>query len=281
MDISRAVLVTGCSSGIGAATARRLHRAGLPVYATARRVGDLADLAAEGITTLALDVTDEAAAQAAVKRVTDEHGAVGVLVNNAGYGVLGALENVSVQAVRAQFETNVFGALRLIQLALPGMREQRWGRIVNVSSILGRVAPPGSGAYEASKFALEGLGDALRLEVAKFGVRAVLIEPGPVRTRFTTSAVGTLTEDGEVYHDFHRRLAAWYDDFNQPNAASPVGRFAVDADDVARVIERAVQARRPRARYPVGILARGLLSLRRMLPDTVLDGFVRAQFPAP
>lgn len=281
MGISRAVLITGCSSGIGAATARRLHQAGLPVYATARRVTDLAGLAADGITTLQLDVTDEATMQAAVKRVTDEHGAVGVVVNNAGYGALGALENVPVQSVRAQFETNVFGALRLIQLALPGMRAQGWGRIVNISSILGRVAPPGSGAYEASKFALEGLSDALRLEVAKFGVRTVLIEPGPVRTRFTTSALDTLTEDGDVYHDFHRRLAAWYDEFNRPDATSPVGRFAVEADDVAKVIEKAVQARRPRARYPVGILAHGLLSLRRTMPDTVLDGFVRVQFPAP
>src|SRR2546430_8224708 len=220
---SRAVLVTGCSSGIGHAVALRLHRAGYPVYASGRRVTDLADLAAAGITTLRLDVTDEAAMQAAVKQIGDAHGALGVLVNNAGYGLFGALEEVPLDAVRAQFATNVFGALRLIQLVLPGMRAQRWGRVVNVSSVLGRAAPPGGGAYDASKYALEGMSDALRLEVAPFGVRTVLIEPGPTRTRFADGAVARMAGDSAVYADFHRRLAAWHEATGGSPPGGPLG----------------------------------------------------------
>jgi NAD(P)-dependent dehydrogenase (short-subunit alcohol dehydrogenase family) len=278
---SRAVLVTGCSSGIGQAIALRLHRSGYPVYASGRRVADLADLAAAGITTLQLDVTDEAAMQAAVKQVGDAHGAVGVLVNNAGYGLFGALEEVPIDAVRAQFATNVFGALRLIQLVLPGMRAQRWGRIVNISSVLGRAAPPGGGAYDASKYAVEGMSDALRLEVAPFGVRTVLIEPGPTRTRFADGAVTRLAGDSAVYADFHRRLAAWHRATGGPEPSGLMGRLAGTPEKVAAAVERAVRARRPRARYPVGILAWGLLAARRALPDTLFDGFVRTGFPAP
>jgi NAD(P)-dependent dehydrogenase (short-subunit alcohol dehydrogenase family) len=178
---SRAALVTGCSSGIGRATAIRLHRAGLAVYATARQVDTLTDLAAEGIVPLPLDVTEESSMTAAVQRVVADHGAVGILVNNAGYELVGPLEEVPLAEVRRQFETNVFGLVRLTQLALPGMRAQGDGRIVNLASVFGRFGVPGGAFYDATKHAVAGLSDALRLELARFGIRVILIEATAAR----------------------------------------------------------------------------------------------------
>jgi NAD(P)-dependent dehydrogenase (short-subunit alcohol dehydrogenase family) len=150
-SVSKAVLITGCSTGIGRATAERLARAGWTVYATARRPESIADLERSGCRTLALDVTDEDSMCAAVQAVQEAEGAVGVLVNNAGYSQGGPIEQVPMDAVRRQFETNVFGAIRLAQLVLPGMRGQRWGKIVNVGSMGGRVTFPGGGLYHASR----------------------------------------------------------------------------------------------------------------------------------
>ena len=165
------VLITGCSSGIGHATAERLAAAGWTVYATARKPETLAELEARGCRTLALDVTDEASMEAAVAAVEGEHGSVGALVNNAGYSQSGAIETVPMEKVRAQFETNVFGLVRMCQLVLPAMRAAGRGRIVNVSSMGGKLVFPGGGAYHASKHAVEALSDALRFEVRAFGVR--------------------------------------------------------------------------------------------------------------
>lgn len=280
MPIARAVLITGCSTGIGRAAALRLHRAGLPVYATARRPETLDGLAREGISILPLDVTDEESMTGAVKRVEDDHGAVGALVNNAGSGVYGAVEDVPLDTARASFETNVFGLVRLTQLVLPGMRDQGYGRIVNTSSILGRFSPPGGGLYHATKHAVEAYSDALRLEVARYGVRVSLIEPATVRTEFFSNAISQFAgPPGTPYADFYDGLASWAIDVAQ--GRTQAGRFAVSPEKVAAVIERAITARRPRARYAVGILARGALSMRRCLPDTLFDKFVRGQFPAP
>ena len=187
---SRAVLITGCSSGIGHATAERLLAGGWKVYATARRPDSIADLADKGAITLALDVTDESSMAAAVQAVTEAEGAVGVLVNNAGYSQSGAVESVPIDQVRRQFETNVFGLIRMCQLVLPGMREQGWGKIVNVGSMGGRLTFPGGGVYHATKYAVEALSDALRFEVRGFGVDVILIEPGLIVTGFGEVAVG-------------------------------------------------------------------------------------------
>jgi NAD(P)-dependent dehydrogenase (short-subunit alcohol dehydrogenase family) len=280
MTASRAVLVTGCSTGIGRATALRLHRAGLPVYATARHAKALADLGAQGISTLPLDVTDEESAVSAVNRVVSDHGAVGVLVNNAGSGAYGTVEDMPLERSRAAFETNVFGMVRLIQLVLPGMRAQRSGRIVNVSSVLGRVSPPGASAYQATKHAVEAYSDALRLEVTSFGVRVCVIEPAVVRTAFFDTALGQFTRPaGGPYAGLYTDMAEWARDVARGRRMP--GRFAVPADKVAAVIERAVVASRPRARYAVGPMAAGLLLMRRLLPDALFDAFVRWQFPAP
>jgi NAD(P)-dependent dehydrogenase (short-subunit alcohol dehydrogenase family) len=280
MSVSRAVLITGCSTGIGRATALHLHRTGLPVYATARRPETLEALTAEGITALALDVTDEESMTIAVKRITDDHGAVGILVNNAGIGVYGSVEDVPLERARASFETNVFGMVRLSQLVLPGMRAQGYGRVVNISSVLGRFSPPGGGLYHATKHAVEAYSDALRLEVAGFGIRVSVIETAAARTEFFANAVNQFAgPPGTPYANFYTDLANWAIEVAQGH--TPTGRFAVPPEKIAATVERAIVATRPRPRYVVGMLARGALILRRYLPDTLFDRFVRSQFPAP
>src|SRR3954452_23760622 len=206
---SEAVLITGCSSGIGRATAEHLAKRGHTGYATARKVESIAGLEGHCCRLLALDVTDDKSMADGVKAVEDAEGAVGVLVNNAGYSQSGAVETVPMDAVRRQFETNVFGLVRMCQLALPGMRAQRWGRIINISSMGGRVVFPGGGYYHATKFAVEALSDALRFEVKGFGIDVVLIEPGLIRTEFGTAAVSSLepTSDGP-YADFNNAVGA-------------------------------------------------------------------------
>src|SRR3954449_8354846 len=202
------VLITGCSSGIGHATAERLAAAGWTVYATARKPETLADLEGRGCRTLALDVTDEASMQAAVAAVEGEHGAVGALVNNAGYSQSGAIETVPMEKVRSQFETNVFGLVRLCQLVLPGMRRARAGKIVNLSSMGGRLVFPGGGFYHATKYAVEAISDALRFELRGFGIDVVVVEPGLIRTAFGEVAVQGIEDvsDGP-YADFNARVA--------------------------------------------------------------------------
>src|SRR5580704_16831089 len=185
---SRAVLVTGCSSGIGRATALALAQAGFPVWASARKAGGLTELEQAGCRVLELDVTDERSRIAAVRRVEAEHGAVGVLVNNAGHGGGGPVEEVPLGIVRVTFETNVFAVIRMCQLVLPGMRAQRGGLIVNIGSAAGLVTPPTGCPYAMTKYALESLCDALRPEVAPFGIRVTLVQPGAVRTRFMANS---------------------------------------------------------------------------------------------
>ncbi|HEX8074386.1 MAG TPA: oxidoreductase [Thermoleophilaceae bacterium] len=272
---SRAVLITGCSSGIGHATAERLAAAGFTVYATARDPAKLSDLAERGCRTLALDVLDEGSMRAAVAKVEEAEGAVGVLVNNAGYGQSGAVESVPIEDARRNFETNVFGYLRMAQLVLPGMRHRGRGRIVNLSSVAGRVTMPGSGVYSATKFAIEAMTDALRFEVRGFGVDVVLIEPGPIRTRFTATANDAMPGSGGPYDDYHAAVAKADAEADQSKL------LADDPEDVAEAVERAISARRPRARYRVGIPARLLPAIRGLLPDRAFDAFLRTQAPPP
>ncbi len=274
-NVSRAVLITGCSTGIGRATAEQLAARGWTVYASARRPESIRDLAGRGCKTLALDVCDEASMRAAVETVER---AVGVLVNNAGYGQEGAFEEVPMAEVRRQFETNVFGLVRLTQLVLPAMRRQGWGRIVNLSSMGGRLTLPGGAFYHATKYAVEALSDALRFEVRPFGIDVVVIEPGPIKTRFGDTAiesVKSLVASGSPYAAFNALLAQKIKEAYE----GPMGRFAADPEAVARVIERAIAAERPRTRYPVTFAARFLMGLRRWLPDRAFDGFLRTQFP--
>jgi NAD(P)-dependent dehydrogenase (short-subunit alcohol dehydrogenase family) len=278
MAVSKAVLVTGCSTGIGRATAERLAARGWTVYASARRLESVADLRARGCRTLALDVCDEASIRAAVAAIEQAEGAVGVLVNNAGYGQEGAFEEVPMAEVRRQFETNVFGLVRLTQLVLPGMRRQRWGRIVNLSSMGGRLTLPGGAFYHATKYAVEALSDALRFEVRGFGIDVVVVEPGPIKTRFGDTAIGSIGGGaGSPYATFQEVLAKRIREAYE----GPMGRLAAGPEAVAEVIERAITVARPRTRYPVTFAARFLMTLRRWLPDRAFDGFLRTQFPVP
>jgi NAD(P)-dependent dehydrogenase (short-subunit alcohol dehydrogenase family) len=278
---SRAVLVTGCSSGIGAATAARLAAGGWTVYATARRPETLAGLEAKGCPILALDVVDQASRKAAVDAVVEAEGAVGVLVNNAGYSQSGAVESVPDERVRAQFETNVFAPLALSRLVLPGMREQGWGKVVNVSSMGGRFTFPGGGLYHASKYALEALSDAMRFELKGFGVDVILIEPGLIRTAFGAVAereIGSATRDRSPYADFNRAVGeATVGAYEKGLLA----RLAGPPEAVAETIERALGARRPRARYTVTPSAKALLAINAVLPDAGWDAMMRSSFPSP
>lgn len=274
---SKAVLITGCSTGIGRATAERLAAGDWTVYATARRLESIADLEERGCRTLALDVTDEASMQAAVRAVEDAEGSVGTLVNNAGYSQSGALETVSLDDVRVQFETNVFGLLRMCQLVLPGMRRAGGGRIVNISSMGGRLVFPGGGAYHGTKFAVEAMSDALRFEVSGFGVDVVVMEPGLITTNFAETAVGTTSVEEGPYAKFNTALAASTVGIYE----SPMRHLGGGPDAVAKAIEKAISRRRPRTRYKVTASARLGLLQRKLTPDRMWDRIISTTLPRP
>lgn len=281
-DDSKVVLITGCSSGIGKATALRLAAAGHTVYATARKPAAIAELADKGCHLLALDVCDAASMHAAVAHIEAQHGAVEVLVNNAGYSQSGAIEAVPIERVRAQFETNVFGVVSLTQRVLPAMRQRRRGRIINLSSMGGRLVFPGGGYYHATKYAIEAISDALRFELRGFGIQVVLIEPGLIRTNFGEAASGSIAAPASAtdsaYASFHTAVAkATTDSYEK----GPLARLAGEADDVARAIEKAITTTRPRARYSVSASAKLLLAQRALFSDRLWDAFLRSSFPSP
>ncbi|GAA1368869.1 oxidoreductase [Catellatospora chokoriensis] len=272
-QMSRVALVTGASAGIGAATARRLHELGFTVYAVARRLDRMAPLAALGMHTAAVDVTDDAALVALVDRVIAASGRLDVLVNNAGYGSFGALEDVPMDEARRQFEVNVFGAARLCQLVLPHLRAQGSGRIINVSSVGAKLYQPLGSWYHSTKYALEGLSDCLRVELKPLGIDVVVIQPGGIATEFPRVAGERLlaTSGGGPYDEHARRYALTL--MSEPDHISP-------PSVVARAIGRAATVRRPRARYAVGRGARAAVLARWLLPDRVFDRLVVALFTA-
>ncbi len=280
MAESKAVLITGCSSGIGHATAARLAKNGWTVYASARDKDKLSELADQGCKTLSLDVEDEASMKAAVAEVEQAEGAVGVLINNAGYSQSGAVESVPMDKVRKQFETNVFGLVQLTQLVLPGMRRQGWGRVVNLSSMGGKLVFPGGGFYHATKYAVEAISDALRYEVKGFGVDVVLVEPGLIVTNFGGTAAGSIgngSADGDDYAKFNdavgKATAGIYE--------GPAAKLGGPPEAVAKVIDKAISSRRPRPRYTVTPSAKLLMAQRRLLSDRMWDRMMRTQFPRP
>jgi NAD(P)-dependent dehydrogenase (short-subunit alcohol dehydrogenase family) len=282
MAESKAVLITGCSSGIGHSTAERLAQNGWTVYATARDKEKISDLADKGCKTLSIDVEDEESMKAAVAEVEQAEGAIGVLVNNAGYSQSGAVESVPMEKVRKQFETNVFGLVRMTQLVLPGMRKQGWGRIVNISSMGGKLVFPGGGFYHASKYAVEAISDALRYEVKGFGVDVVLIEPGLIVTNFGGTAAGSIGNgdgDGEVdaYEDFNKAVG----DATASIYEGPAAKLGGPPEAVAKVIDKAISSKRPRPRYTVTPSAKLLMAQRRVLSDRMWDRMMRTQFPRP
>ena len=271
------ILVTGCSSGIGRAAALEAARRGHRVFASARNVADIAEIARPpAIEAVELDVARPGSIAAAVKRVEDAAGRIDALVNAAGYAHYGAVEEVSAEEWRAQFEVNFFGAVDLTRAVLPRMREARRGTVVMVSSVGGRVVVPFAAPYCASKHALEAVADSLRVEAAPFGIRVVVVQPGPVETRFADKArrlVAPLLARPGPYRELYAGAErAMNGDFQRGGGT---------AEAVARVIVDAIEARRPRARYRVTPMARLLIPLRRFLPDRAVDAMMRRSLRLP
>jgi NAD(P)-dependent dehydrogenase (short-subunit alcohol dehydrogenase family) len=266
----KVALITGASSGIGEATAQRLLADGYLVYAAARRLERMHALGTAGARLLSLDLTDDASIVAAVDTIQRSEGRLDVLVNNAGYGSYGALEDVPLDEGRRQFEVNVFGLARLIQLSTPMMRAQGSGCIVNITSIGGKMHEPMGTWYHATKFAVEGLSDCLRMELAPFGIQVVIVEPGAIRTEWTGIAKESLLQ-----RSGHTAYAEQATAHARLFESSETSKMVSAPDVVARTIARALRARRPRTRYATGGGARMILFLRRILSDRAFDALMR------
>lgn len=269
--MSKTALVTGASSGIGEETARTLHKLGYTVYAAARRTDRLEQLTPTGIHALTMDVTDDESMTSGIEQIIAETGRIDVLVNNAGYGSFGAIEDVPIDEARRQFEVNVFGLARLTQLVLPHMRAQRSGTIINISSIGGRFTTLLGGWYHASKHAVEALSDALRMETTPFGIDVVVIEPGLIRTEWSGIAANHLEEtaEGSAYASQIKAVA------NSMRSESTNKRQSPPSV-IADTVEKIVTARKPRTRYVVGFAAKPLVTLRHVLPDRAFDRVISA-----
>ena len=274
--MTKIALVTGASSGIGEATVRQLMADGFGAFAAARRTDRMAPLAAEGANLLSLDVTDDASMVAAIAQVMREAGRIDLLVNNAGYGSYGALEDVPVEEARRQVQVNLMGLARMCQLAMPIMRAQHSGTIINVSSMGGKIHEPFGAWYHATKYAVEGLSDCLRVEAKPFGINVVVIEPGAILTEWNKIARDGLVQvSGNTdYAPFARRHAAML-------ANADVSRSTSGPEVVARTIGKAASAARPKTRYATGGGARTILFLRSILSDRLFDRFIWSVSQAP
>ncbi len=259
-------VVTGASAGIGKAIVRRLLSSGWTVYGAARRVEKMADIEGEGAKVLQMDVTDDASMVAGVDKVLAEEGRIDVLVNNAGYGSYGALEDVPLAEARRQFDVNVFGLMRLCQLVLPTMREAKSGTIVNISSMGGRIWMPIGGWYHATKHAVEVLSDTLRVETAPFGVKVVVIQPGAIKSEWSGLAADNLerTSEGSVYAQFIAPMAGVLRSYSQ---ASP-------PEVIADAVSSAVHTAHPRKRYTTPMDAKAMIFAHRWLSDGLWEWFI-------
>ncbi len=269
MTNEKVALVTGASSGIGAAACRSLAAAGYTVYGAARRLERLSQLQEEGVVALAMDVTDDASMRSGIDRILRDTGRLDVLVNNAGYGSYGSVEEVPLTEGRRQFNVNVFGPLQLIQLVTPVMRRQASGKILNVTSVGGKIHTPFGAWYHGSKFALEGLSDVLRIELAPFGIDVIVIEPGAIKTEWSAIAAEHLLSNSGSgpYADAATR-------HSKTMTSGPLHDRASDPSVIGTTVLEAVQARRPKTRYAAGYFARTVLLLRRMLSDRAFDSII-------
>lgn len=267
--MNKVALITGASAGIGRATAEILIKNGWKVYAGARRVERMQDLAAAGAVALALDVTDDDSLKSAVAGLLKAEGHIDALINNAGYGAHGAVEDVPLAEARRQFEVNVFGLARLTQLVLPAMRAAGSGTIINISSIAGKVTMPSGGWYHASKHAVEAYSDALRLETAQFGIKVIMIEPGPIKTEWDNTALVNLEKYSGTgpYAPMMKRITEKFRAGYRDGAPGP--------EVVARVILKALKASSPAARYPVPFAATAIIFIKWLLPDRLMDFAIR------
>lgn len=272
MKKNKVVLVTGASSGIGKATAQKLLDDGHTVYVAARRVEKMQVLEDQGAISIKMDITKEEDIQKVVQTIHDEHDCVDVLINNAGYAIYGAVEDTDIDDARHQFEVNLFGLARLTQLILPKMREKGSGTIINMSSMGGKIYTPLGAWYHASKHALEGWSDCLRLEVAPFGIDVVIIEPGIIETEFGDVMSGPMMErSGDTaYSDLAKSMSeASEESYNKGNGSPP--------SVIADIISKAVASNKPKTRYAKGKFAKLMIFLRKILPDRIFDKAVLSQ----
>lgn len=266
----KSILITGCSSGIGLCVAQGLHRRGYRVFATARKPADVAALQAQGMDSLQLDLDDGDSIRRALDEVLARtSGTLDALFNNAAYGQAGAVEDLRREVLRAQFETNLFGTQELTNFVIPVMRAQGHGRIVYNSSLLGLVAMAYRGAYNASKFALEGLADTLRLELAGSGIHVSLIEPGPIKSRFRANSLAGFRTTIDVERSVHREHYRGV--LKRLEKVGPAAPFTLPPEAVLKRVIHALESTRPRRRYPVTVPTYLFAVARRMLPAAMLD----------
>ncbi len=267
----KVALITGASSGIGESAAVLLHKAGFKVYGAARSVEKMKSLEEKGISAISLDITDEDSIVNCVKSIIEKEGSLDVLVNNAGYGSYGAIEDVPMDEARRQFDVNIFGLARLTQLAIPGMRENRFGKIVNISSMGGKVFTPFGGWYHATKHALEGWSDCLRMEVKPFGIDVIIVEPGGIKTPWGIIAAENLkkTSGSGVYAEQAIKSA-------EGTAKMYNSNRLTQPDVIGKVILKAVTAGRPRRRYVKGMGAKPALFIRKWFGDGVYEQLIKA-----
>ena len=270
MAKNKIVLITGASAGIGKETALYLADHGYTVYGAARRSDKMRDLVEKGIRTIAMDVSDEDSINQGFAQLIDREGRIDVLINNAGFGSYGAVEDVTIPDAKYQLDVNVFGAARLIKKVLPYMRAQQSGKIVNISSIGGKIATPFGGWYHASKFALEGLSDSLRNEVKPFGIDVIVIEPGGIKSEWGGIAYDSLIKvSGETaYKELAGQIAGAFQDTERNNPGPIL---------IAELILKAIESKKPKARYSAGYMAKPVLFMRKILSDSMFDKMTMSQ----
>jgi NAD(P)-dependent dehydrogenase (short-subunit alcohol dehydrogenase family) len=272
----KVVFITGASSGIGRATALLLAKHNYTVYGAARRLDRLKELEPQGVKPLVLDVTDEISVVNSINEVIKNEGRIDVLINNAGYGEYGAVEDVSMENARKQLDVNLFGLARITQLVIPHMRKQKSGKIVNVTSIGGKMATPMGGWYHASKFAVEGLSDSLRLEVRQFGIDVILIEPGGIKTEWAGIANDTMMKASG--HSAYSHFAEASPFAKVASKATALDDKAPEPTVIAALIKKAIEAGRPKARYVKGFLAKPILFAKKLLSDALFDKVILSRF---
>ena len=271
MNTQKVALVTGASSGIGKAIAKQLIDDGLVVYVAARRVEKMQDLESLGAVVLKMDITQEKDVKNVVEKIAKDHNGVDVLINNAGYGMYGAMEDTTIEDARKQFEVNLFGLANLTKSVLPEMRAKKSGKIINISSMGGKIYTPLGAWYHATKHALEGWSDCLRLELSPFNINVVIVEPGVIKTEFGDVMLAPMIERsgnsayGEIAKKLEQRMKESYEQ-----------GFASDPEVIAKVVSQAVKAKKPKTRYAAGQFAKPLMFLRKWLSDRAFDTIIRA-----
>jgi len=270
--MKKVVLITGASSGMGKSTANLLHSQGYTVYGAARRTDEMDDLKAKGMGVVSLDLTKDASIVKAVETILAQEGRIDILVNNAGYGSYGAVEDVPLDEARRQFEVNLFGMARLTQLVLPTMRQQKAGRIVNISSMGGKIYTPMGAWYHATKHAVEGWSDCLRLELKPFGIDVVIVEPGVIKTPWGEIAAENLekTSSQGAYATVAKKVA-------ENTKKMYTGNQMTDVDILGKTIAQAATDKKPKIRYVKGYMAKPAIALRKWLGDTVYDKLMMSQ----